>query len=210
MEFLKTCKVLPIYNFNEIVKRDDLRYLVKVFDEFENDEFKLLGDEVVEARAIFKEIMYEYSAITKNRKILQSYLSQIAIEEQQFIYDISIKILDSFVEYNNPEVLEIFNRLKINFNINGNIEEQVKRIINKLKRIKTNIALMLIRHKERFDKHESKTIKEEVVDNLDEEAISLEIALKISYSIDTKKTSVSKWVNMWNVAGKINKPKVKN
>jgi hypothetical protein len=209
MEFYKTCKVLPIFNFREAVNRNDLRYLSKEFDELDDEEFKLGVEDTIAARGIFKEIMYEYSALTANRSIIQSYMSQLKIEEAEFKYMIVEKILKNYEEFGEVEVLEILNGVGFKFDILGDIEKQIVGVLTGLKRLKTKIALFKINHDKKFNK-KNRDIKEDFTDNLDEEAISLELALKISYSIDTKKTSVSKWINMWKVAEKINKPRNTN
>jgi hypothetical protein len=211
MEFHKTCKTLPIYSFNEIIKNGDLKYLIKNFDEYteEEDEFKFGVEDVIEARGIFKEIMYEYSALTGNRNLLLSYQAQIKIAEEEFRYMIAEKILSNFAEFEDVEVLMVLNGVNIPFYLELDIEAQVVSAIRYLKRLKTRISVMKINYDQKFKKNAKQKLSGEVIDNLDQEAIELELALKISYSIDTKKTSVSKWINMWNVANRINKPKTK-
>ncbi len=211
MEFHKTCKTLPIYNFNEVVKKEDLRYLIKDFDEYleEDEKFKLGVEHVIEARGILKEIMYEYSALTGNKNLLLSYQAQIKIKEEEFRYMIAEKILANFAEFEDVEVLMVLNSINIPFHLELDIEAQVVSAIRYLKRLKTRISVMNINYDQKFKKNAKQKLSGEVIDNLDQEAIELEIALKISYSIDTKKTSVSKWINMWNVASRINKPKTK-
>src|SRR6478609_4865128 len=125
MEFFKTCKVLPIYNFNQVLLSNDLRFLTKEYDEFEGDDFKLGVEDTIAARGILKEIMYEYSALTANRNIIQNYLSQMKIEEFEFRYMIAEKILKNFEEFEQVEVLEILNGVGFRFDIKGDIEAQI-------------------------------------------------------------------------------------
>ena len=64
---------------------------------------------------------------------------------------------------------------------------------------------MKIKHEEKFEKELNKgDEKLERVDRLDAEALALELSLNIGYSINTKKTSVSKWITMWNISNKRN------
>lgn len=197
---------MPIYNFNEIIKANDFRFLVKDFDEYEQEEFKLGVNEVVEARSIFKELLYEYSAITANRHIMLKYNAEIKIEEESFRYLIIEKVLNNYVEHSDKDVLQLLNKVDVAFDINGNIEAQVVKVISLAKRLKTKIAIMKIKYDERFNKNIKARLKEEVIDNLEEEAIELGVAIKAQYQIDTRKTSVKRWVSMWKVAGKMNKP----
>jgi len=207
MEFYKTCKTLPIYNFNEILRANDLRFLSKDFDDLEDEDFKLGVEETIEARGLYREIIYEYSAITKNRHLMLSYNSDMKIKEEEFNYMIIERVLKNYEENEDENVLDILNRVGIVFKVTEEIEPQVVKAITHAKRLKTKIKLMKLKHADKFNKKAKTNLKDEVIDKLDEEAISLEISLKISYSIDTRKTSVSKWVHMWNVAGRINKPK---
>lgn len=210
MEFYKTCKTLSIYSFNELVKTNDFRYLAKGFIEFEDDDdvdkFKLGVEEVIEARGIFREILYEYSAITANRHIMLKYFAEIKIEEEEFRYMIINRVLNTYSDYENVEVLDLLNSLGISFDINGNIEQQILKVLSMAKRLKTKIALLKLKYNEKFNKNVKNRAVEDSTDKLEEEAIQLAIALKIGYQIDTRKTSVSKWVSMWSVANKMNKP----
>lgn len=210
MEFYKTCKTLSIYSFNEILKDNDFRYLIKGFLEFEDDDdeekFKLGVEETIEARGIFREILYEYSAITANRHIMLKYYAEIKIKEEEFRYFIIESILKNYEEFECEDVLEILNRIDIKFDIEGNIEQQILGVLIKAKRLRTKIALLKSKYNEKFNKNIKNRVKEEVIDKLEEEAIQLGIALKLSYEINTRQISVQKWVNMWSVAGKMNKP----
>lgn len=210
MEFLKTCKTLSIYSFNEIVKSNDFRYLIKDFLEHEYDDdeekFKLGVDEVIEARGIFREILYEYSAITANRHIMLKYFAEIKIVEEEFKYMIIQRVLENYSTYGDVEVLELLNKIGISFSADLEIEPQIIKAVGVAKRLKTKIAVLKNKFDEKFNKHIKDRIKDEVIDKLDEEAIELSIALKLSYAIDTRKTSVSKWVSMHSVANKMNKP----
>lgn len=212
MEFFKTCKMLPIYNFNEVLKTNDFRFLVKGFEEFEDEEenFKLGVDETIEARGIFKEILYEYSALTANRHIMLKYNAEIKIKEEEFKYMIIERVLDNYVNHGDVAVLELLNKINIRFDSNGDIEEQITKVILIAKRLKTKISLMIVKFNEKFNRNIKQRIKDEIIDRLEEEAIELSIALKIGYAINTKKTSVKQWISMWNVAGKINKPVTTN
>lgn len=202
MEFYKSCRTLSIYSFNEILKTNDLRFLVKDFDEYSDDEFKLVGVDLVDASEIFKDIIYEYSELTFNKTILSNYTSQINIEKEEFRYDITEKILNLYSLVEDAILLEPLNNIGWKFDINGDIEEQIKGIIANMKRVRTRINVLKHNYKEKFKKKIVEDGKETYVDKLDSETIALEIALKISYSINTKTTSVSKWISMWDLAEK--------
>lgn len=206
MEFYKTCRTLSIYAFNEILKANDLRFLIKGYDEYNEEEIKLVGVDLIEANEIFKDIVYEYSELTFNRDILQNYVSQINIEKEEFRYNVTEKILSFYSESEDLEVLKLLNKLDWNIDVEGDIEKQIENIISSMKRLKTKINVFKVKHEDKFKNKKRKEGAEDTfVDKLDYEAISLEIALKISHSINTKETSVAKWISMWNVAEAITK-----
>jgi len=204
MEFHKTCKTLSIYSFSEILKTNDLRFLIKEYNEYDEKEIKLFGSELNEAKEIFKDIVYEYSELTVNKSVLQNYLSQINIEKEEFRYNITEKILNFYAESGSLEILETLNKLDWNINLEGDLNKQIETIVASMKRFNTKINVLKLKYKEKFENKKNKN-EDSIDTNLDYEAISLEIALKISYSINTKETSVAKWISMWNVAEKINK-----
>jgi hypothetical protein len=207
MEFYKSCRTLSIYSFNEILRSNDLRFLIKDFDEYNDEEIKLVGVDAMQASEIFKEIIYEYSSLTFNRSILKNYMSQINIEKEEFRYNITEKILNFYAESEDLSILETLNNLDWKMDINGDINSQIKIIIASMRKFRTKINILKLKHDEKFKKKVIVDNEDSYVDVLESEAISLEIALKISHSIDTKNTSVSKWISMWSVANKMNKPK---
>ena len=207
MEFYKSCRTLSIYSFNEIIKSNDFRFLIKDFDEYNSEEIKLVGVDLEEAIEIFKEIVYEYSELTFNRNLLLNYKSQINIVKEEFRYSVTEKILNFYAESGDLDVLNMLNNLEWKIDIEGDINLQVEDIVASMKKFRNKINILKLKYKDKFD-GKSKDKKEEIfIDKLDSEAISLEIALKISYQIDTKKTSVSKWISMWNAADRISNPK---
>jgi len=207
MEFYKSCKTLSIYAFNEILKGGDLRFLIKEYDEYSEEEIKLVGVYLDEATELFKNILYEYSEITTNRSLLSSFGSQINITKEEFRYNLTEKILNFYAESNDLDILNILNNLEWKIDISSDVNSQIKTIVASMRKLKTKINILKIKYEEKF-KNKTKDSKEDVfIDKLESDAIALEIALKISYSIDTKKTSISKWVSMWNVADRMNKSK---
>ena len=72
-----------------------------------------------------------------------------------------------------------------------------------MKKLKTRINVLKSKYENKYKPNNTKKNNS----NLEMEAILLAINLKLAYSIDTKKTSVSKWLNMIKVSAMINKPK---
>lgn len=205
MVFNKTCRTLSIYNFNEILLNKDLRFLIKGFDEYVQDDLILSESEEAEARDIYKSIIYEHAELTANNTIISKYKSEFLIESYEFKYKQALTILDLYSNYKDINLLLIFNRLGFKFSKEEDVNQQVEKIITSLKKLKTKISVLKIKHEEKFEKELNKgDEKLKRVDRLDAEALALELSLNLGYSINTKKTSVSKWITMWNISNKRN------
>lgn len=205
MVFNKTCRTLSIYNFNEILLNKDLRFLIKGFDEYGQDDLILSESEEAEARDIYKSIIYEHAELTANNTIISKYKSEFLIESYEFKYKQALTILDLYSNYKDINLLLIFNRLGFKFSKEEDVNQQVEKIITSLKKLKTKISVLKIKHEEKFEKELNKgDEKLKRVDRLDAEALALELSLNLGYSINTKKTSVSKWITMWNISNKRN------
>lgn len=210
MEFHKTCRELSIYNFNEILKTNNLCFLLKEYDEYSEKQVVIIGSDLVMAKKIYKEIIYEYSELTFNKNVMLSYNFQINIEKEEFKYNLTEKILNNYSEFEDVNVLYLLNDLGWKFSDDYSylsIEEQLKIIIASMRKLKTKIDLLKVKYNAKFNNKQNINVNEEeivFIDKLDQEAISLELNLGLSYSIDTKKTSVSKWISMWNISNKRN------
>jgi len=204
MVFHKTCRTLPIYNFNEILLSKDLRFLIKGFDEDVQEDLELSSTELISAHDIYKSIIYEYAELTANNSIISKYKSEFLINSHMFRYEQAVNILDLYSKYKDIKLLNILNRLEIRFKEDEDVNEQISKITKKLRGLKTNVDVLKIKHSNKFEK-DLKVGEEKIehVDRLDSEAIALELNLKLGYSLNTKKISVSRWVTMWNISNKI-------
>ena len=158
MEFYKTCRTLSIYAFNEILKANDLRFLIKGYDEYSEKEIKLFGDDLIEANEIFKDIVYEYSELTFNRSVLQNYVSQINIEKEEFRYSVTEKILNFYSESEDLNVLAMLNKLDWNLDIEADINKQIENIVASMKRFKTKINVLKLKYQDKFKSKKIKSI----------------------------------------------------
>lgn len=205
MKVHKSCKTLSIYSFDRIVDTTDLRYLIRDFDEFEEENFKLTIVEAQELSTIFENILNEYNGLTANTKMFTNYKKRMAILELEFLHDTTVKILKLFVQTNTIEVLGLLVDLKWSFDADKPIEEQVAAIEQSLKGIRNRIRISKASFVNAY-----KDSEEPVKNNLGKEALYLEINLGISRKIDTKTTSVEEWVNMINLSVEKNKKNVSN
>lgn len=204
MKFHKSVRTLSIYSFNELIKTNDLRFLLLSFDQWQEDDLKLSNSEIIEAKKISEDIFYQYAELTNNYKILSEYKSKFIIIEAEYKYDVTLKILEFYLLSKDIEILKLLNKLGWKFDSQENIDQQLESISKSMRGLKTKVDLLKIKFKAKYNKKEvpAETIKS--VDKLDKEAINLELALKLNYTINTKLTTVSRWVNMWNMVAERN------
>ncbi len=200
MKFHKSVRTLSIYSFNELVKSNDLRFLLASFDQWQDEDLILSIEEIKEAKQISEDIFYQYAELTNNYKMLAEYKAKFIIVEAEYRYDVTLKVLEFYLLSRDVEILDSLNKLQWKFDKNENIDEQLQSISQSMRGLKTKLDLLKVKFKNKYGAKEDK--KEEAikfVDRLDKEAIELELGLKLNYSINTKLTTVSRWVNMCNM-----------
>jgi len=190
MKIHESCSTLSIYSFYKIIESNDYRYLIVGFE----DESEIVLDslKIIEFSEVFKKIINEYSELTCNTEVIRNYKLQLLIAKLEFKYNVSLMALDSYMETKDLGVLSIideYNDLKINYN--KDFTKEILLLISKLKSLKNKIKIHKINHSKKFNKN-----KEQIKTNLDREALHLEMSLKLSHSIETRKTSVERWINM--------------
>lgn len=200
MKFHKTCQTLPIYNFKELVKTNDLRFLLVKFNEFDNEDLLLTKDQKRDLNNAYKDIVYEYSELTANNSIINNYKSTFIIKSSELRYNITIKILENYSEHSNVEVLLMLNKINWNFSLDKDINQQIEFITKSMRGLRTKIDLLKIKYKEKFESNDVDDDGKDISYNLDKESLLLELNLKLGYSINTKKTTVTRWVNMCNIS----------
>jgi hypothetical protein len=190
----KDCSALSIFAFNEITKTQDLRWLLKDFDENDCNKLELTDEQKIELSEVFSNIFYEYGELTSNLKITSGYKKRIQIKYLENKYDICKKIISIYNESQLIEVVELLNEFKYKIDIKKELAPQIEVVVDSLNALETEIKILKINYKNQFG------TKSEIEYNLDKEAFQLEMNLKLNYSIDVKKTSVKRWVTMMNVS----------
>lgn len=186
------CDELPIYYFYKILDEKNVGYLYKDYNGKE-----LSVEEKVNLEHIFNSILYEYSELTFNRKILNKFNSELKILDLEFKYDTCQKILELYSVDEDFEILEMLNRFNYNVSQKRNIENQVNMVIKSLKGLKNKIKI------EKANYIKKNKVNDDIKINLDDQATSLEMNLKIGYRLDTKIISVSKWISLTNAQEKL-------
>ena len=185
----KDCSELPIFNFFELVRTKDFKFLFKKevnLDKYYEEElFKLLMD-----------IFLEYNEITENKKLLQELQAKLDIEYMQARYEISKHLLSIYLETGDINVLFGLKEFKWIIDTSKNIMPQVKRITKSLIGLKNQINIKKINFVKRFQKQTKET---QPNFNLDRSIISLEVGIPLNYKINVHKDSIKRYV-YWHKA----------
>lgn len=189
-----------VYNFFKIVETDDLRYLVKNYDD-ENNKLELTQEQKNEFAEIFNNIYYEYCDITNNFKLKGILQKEILIQQWSIIHTIISNCLMLYEEYGNilddeskKEILGIINSLddpKYIIKLDKPFKPQVDRLVNKMKGLKNKIIIYKSKIADSL-----KSEKAQTKIDLDRDALYLEKNLELGREINPKTTTLTRWVRM--------------
>lgn len=197
----KTCEVLPVYNFMQIINTDNLSWLIKGYDEFGAKEDYVYKENLT---SFWNRIIEEYLDLKKDKKVIQSYNARIIINRLEDglntckmllgLCTIDIGLVNII---KISEALSIHNK-KYEIDLNKPLEEEKKRIGKLFKRAQFNIDIK----KSNFEKDFSSKEEQSKLD-IYQEMANLEQALKRN-EINPKTTVVAKWIALCNLATKQN------
>jgi len=188
IKYHKTCSTLPIYNFHKIIDENNLLFLVKGYSEEDEDEKPQLTEE---AKLIFQNIIQEYSEITSSKEALLGVSLQIDITALVYERDLFKKVMDLFHETRDFSIISTLSELGFSIEPIENAEDLLKRLISHIKGLNNKIRIKKNNYAKRFEKN-----VEKIKNDLDKEALMLELNLSLGREIDVHKTSVVKWVKM--------------
>lgn len=187
IKYHKSCTTLPIYNFYKIMDDMDLRFLIIGYSEFDSEDVEITAD----AEIVLNLIIEEYAGLTENNEVNVNLGLQILVIEQEFERDTLVEILDIFKEFEDSDVLGLLSEFGFNINVEDDLDKQLSMVIKRIKGLNNKIRINKSKYATRFKK-----ANEEIKRNLDKEALMLEMNLKLGREINTRTTSVSKWVSM--------------
>lgn len=189
MRIHKTCGTLSIYSFYQIIDTDDLRYLLKDFDE--ENPLKITEKQQLQLNTIWDTILHEYAELTFDKEVMINLKAQARIIKLDFRYNTAIKILKLYGDYNELKVMKLFKDINIHFDMKGKVEPQIQRILGTIKGLKMQAKIATKNYELRFKK-----VKKKIKVNLDKQALILEINLGLKSAIIARETSVTRWVTM--------------
>ena len=188
LKFSTSCHDISIFSFDKITETGDLRYMVQDYIE---GEFELTQEEQLKAYDLFRDILSEYFFLTNDKKVEKNLRLEEKITSLEFKCNIANKIIDLYnnsKEEDSYEILYTIKELGFKLDTNLSIEDQIKNVVFQIKLLNNKININKIALS--GYKKDSKDKKED----LETSAINLEVALKLSYQIDTKKTSLHRWI----------------
>ena len=200
----KGCGDMPIYNFMMYLGKFDLKYLIIDYNSHADTHlstFIKVNKEVLEKTMM--DARTEYSALTFNKKEL---IKKKEVAQMMFLeakYNVIVKIIEIYLDTGDFSVFSaVLEEFSIVMNEQENISKQIKKLTSICTGLKMKLNIKTANFKIKY-KINDIDITEDVnegVDgtakSLDQQALMLENNLETGYKIETKETSVLRWVNL--------------
>lgn len=179
---------MPIYNFDKVLKTNNLSYLVILWNERNEIEVPK------EANNLWDEIYNEYCEKTANNDALTFYSLSAEIGYLEMRYSAIFTLVNNLCEAYKEPLGRALNKWGVPFNIKGKIEPQIKQLESNLK-----FAAHIIERKK--SKLEGLKPEDDEQISLIQQKIKLERTTEIK--INLKETSVEEWIELHNEAKSI-------
>ncbi len=192
----KSCSTLSIYSFYKASLFNDLRYLIKDYDEDIPSYESYKADK--ELAKLLKDIVKQYTILTNDKKTMKLKKMEYEIMFLTGRYNLITKVLGIYKECKMIEVLGILNDLEIPFDETKPIGKQIDFAIQKSKGIKNKINIKQLNFKKLSGAKDDddKQDPNDIMASLDKTALLLETNLELGYRVDIKTTSAERWVNL--------------
>lgn len=201
-KYYRNCEELPIYNFYKVLDKKDFSYLVvdyNAYDKIDRNE---------ELISLWENIYEEYLRLSKNNTMLLYYETVSELLYLESRYEVAMTLLQQIsmgrMDKNmlNAYVLEL-NKWNYILDIKKPLKDELNRLTMQLKQSENKIRLKQSIKKELEDGNK------EIPMTLVEQQVKLEQSLSRN-EIDTKKTSVLKWIQLIKEVKFINEERIKN
>jgi len=196
----KDVNSVSIYDFCMISKNKDFRYLIRNFNEDDEDSYLEYRHDS-DLMTIYAELVKEHKVLTDDIKSLRRSKADFEISELKLRYSIASRLLDIYNESSEIEVLECFPDLGYAFNKFELVGPQLDSILKALIGLKNTIKIKEVNFKHKYkisDEEEDDDESYDLIKDLDAKALSLEAELELGYKINVKKTSILRWTNLIN------------
>ena len=196
----KSYKTLWLYNYNEILQTQDLRWLVKDFDE--DSELTLTEKQTEELTEIWEHLFSEYLEVKGDQVVINHLRKRVYISNIQnrlYFGTVFVKLISQ--NPTSPNLEEMVDELaKYKFKIDKEkpLGLELEKITKQLKGLKTRLNLEVSKYNQMI---ESRQNKEKV--NLQDQIISVGKVLDLKYPINAKETTLAQWDAYCNNAKKL-------
>ena len=181
---------MPIYNFDKLLKTNNLSYMVVGWNEREEIE------PPKEAEERWNDIYNEYCERTANNDALNYYTLSSEIGYLEMRYSAIYSLVYNLCEAYKKEIGRLINKWGVPFNIDGKIEPQMETLQRHLRIAEQNLKL-----KQRKLNEIKKNQEEGESLSLIQQKIKLERVLKLS--IEIKKTTAEEWIELHKEAKEV-------
>lgn len=200
----KDCGDISISNFDIIYKTNDFRYLVVGYDGYEDVEVPK------EANERWQEIKKEWMGLIDNNTV--AYYHQLILETiyLQTRYSVVKELLRSMFDRDmDEETMDMYiNSLlewKYRWNKKNTKLKEIERLLKQWKASENKISLRI----DELEKLQEEHGLDSEANSLEKQAVILE-HITGKNNIDTKTTSVRKWIEISKLATEINEQRIKS
>ena len=198
-----SCSDMPIYNFMMYIHKSNLKYFIRDYidlDKGQVSKFISKNEEKIESLVLKIEEEYKSLTFNKNELTKQKEFARMMFIETK--HNIIISILKIYSETKKFYVLEVLGEFNIFFDEKKDIIPQLEKVKNICIGLKNTLNIKTYNFKIKYninddDFEENKKYNSDGIEkSLDNQALVLESNLETGYRIDTKKTSIIRWVNL--------------
>ena len=186
INYYKTCKTLPLYNFYEILNTKDLLWLVKGYDDdFSKEEVDAIDGDFL--FSLWNDIHTEYGGLFKSGPDTKKYLKIAQITEMECEVSCIRDLMDFLKIRESTEI-------RAELDSWGYDGDDLEKTEQKVKQLEFKISIFRSKNKDLIDPE----VKEEVEDktyDMFADIVAVESAFQGSVKIDPFKDTVSRWVN---------------
>ena len=204
MHYYKTCDDLPIYNFYKIMEESNYMHLIVGYDGYQ--DIKIEHEDI---ESVWQDIHEEYVKMSgdNSTKLYYELINEVLYLETR--YKVVMDLLSSLAENSMSDqmisaYIKELRQWKYKIDDSKPFEDEMDKMVRQLKASENKI---------RLKKDELEKLKENNNDgesmSLIKQTVKLEQALERN-NIDTKKTSVTKWIALLEEIKEINAQRQKS
>lgn len=191
------CNTVSVYEYYKSIDEDDKRYLIKGYVKNylrKNIELNLTKEEEEKLNEAFNKVTLEYESLNVNKDSINKKKQEIDIISLTYKHDIIQSVIDIYEETLFVDVFDLLNEINVKFDKLGDINKQVKRLVQECKHIRNNIKIKKINYYKKYKRSDDQN-NDSLVKSVSKRAIYISLNLEMKSNINIEKTSLYDWVN---------------